>query len=198
MRHPFRAVQFALPLLAAAPLAGQAEVAFAPAPAPATAVVPLAAAPAQRPAWTIRLTSDWPQYQTGTLCVNGGSESLNGTLTVDSTGAYHGFLERKATIQFCGKHAGAARECHLTLSSGGTVAATAHVEDGAAPVMLLAWSTPPDSGYATVQGTCQAEFLKAVRQLYLSVGHAIEVPLPAAGDTQAIRLEDYGWIAELQ
>ncbi len=195
MRHPFRAVQIALPLLAAAPLAGQAEVAFAPATGPAAA--PLAN-PAPRSTWTVRLTSDWPQYENGTMCANGGEETLSGTLALDAAGAYRGFLERKATIRFCGKHAHAAKDCHLTLNSTGMVEATGRVEEGAAPFLLLAWSTPPDSAYATVQGTCPAEFQKAVRQLYLSVAHAVEVPLPAAGDTRAIRLEDYGWIAELQ
>ncbi len=195
MRYPFRALLLLTrSLSAAAPLAGQAEVAFAP---PAAIAVTPAAPP--RAAWGIRLVSDWPQYVSGAGCVNGGSETLTGTLARDASGGFHGLLERSAVIRFCGQHGQAKAACTLTLTSTGVVEAVAREQrQGGEAWLALSWAAPAAGAEAVVTGTCPEAFRAAVERLYLSVAHALEVPLPSEGGAHAIRLEDYGWVAELR
>lgn len=191
MRRPSRALLFVAGfMLAAVPLAAQAEVAFAP-PAPA--------ATAPRAAWGVRLVSDWPQYVSGAECVNGGGETLAGSLARDASGEFHGFLERTATIRFCGQHGQAATACTLTLASTGLVEAVAREQrQGGEAWLALSWAAPASGATAEVTGNCPEAFEAAVERLYLSVAHAVEVPLPSADGAHVIRLEDYGWIVELR
>ncbi len=194
MSPPFRALLLlARPLLATAPLAGQAEVAFAP---PATATIAPAVAP--RAAWGVRLVSDWPQYVSGAGCVNGGSEVLTGTLARDASGGFRGLLERSAVIRFCGQHGQAATACTLTLTSTGVVEAVAREQrQGGEAWLAVSWAAPEGGGEAHVTGNCPVAFQAAVERLYLSVAHTLEVPLTGAAG-QPMHLEDYGWIAELR
>ncbi|MBK6422998.1 MAG: hypothetical protein IPI38_09665 [Gemmatimonadetes bacterium] len=198
MRATFRVLLFlAQPLVTAAPLAAQAEVALA-APYPLSPS-PGDTRPAVRAIWGVRLTSDWPQYVSGAECVNGGSETLTGTLIRDAAGGFRGLLERSAVIRFCGQHGQAATACTLTLTSTGVVEAVAREQrDGAETWLALSWAAPEGGAEAQVTGSCPAAFQAAVERLYLSVGHTLEVPLTAGGGAQVVRLEDYGWIAELR
>lgn len=191
MPHPFRALLLlAQPLLASTPLAGQAEVAFAP---------PAATTAAPRAAWGVRLTSDWPQYVSGADCVNGGTETLSGTLRRGADGGFQGLLERTAIIRFCGQHGQAPEVCTLTLNSTGVVEAVAREQRAGGEAWLaLSWAASEGGGETRVTGNCPEAFQAAVERLYLSVAHALEVPLTGDEGTRAIRLDDYGWIAELR
>lgn len=178
--------------LLAAPLAGQGTLALTERPdlpvRPRLPVNPL------RDSYTVRLTSDWPQYRSGAGCVNGGDEVLTGTLESTASG-YAGVLRREATIRFCGSHGQASDACTLTLTSSGPVDAIARVE---AATLLLSWRAPDGAGEATVRGDCAPAFEDSMRRLYLSVAHSLEIPLPAGAGGHTVRLEDFGWIAEVR
>lgn len=197
MRYLPRPNSLFVPLvLLAAPLAGQGTLALAggrPLPArPAIPVNPL------REAYALRLTSDWPQYRSGAGCVNGGDEVVAGTLEATEAG-YAGTLRRDATIRFCGSHGQASDACTLTLTSSGPVDATARVYTvGESAMLLVSWQAPEGAGEATVHGDCAPAFEDSVRRLYFSVAHSLEVPLPAGSGGHTVRLEDYGWIAEVR
>lgn len=197
MRYLRRPILFLTPLfLLAAPMAAQGRLALAartPLPERASNTVnPL------RAAYQVRLTSDWPQYTTGAGCVNGGEELLTGTLQA-TAGGYAGTFRRTATIRFCGSHGQASDACTLTLTSTGPVAATARVySDGASPMLLLHWAAPEEGGDTDVSGDCLPAFEESVRRLYLTVAHTLEVPLPANPAGHTVRLDDYGWIAEIR
>lgn len=157
-----------------------------------------------RPSYRMRLVSDWPQLSGGGLgCVNGGQEVLEGTLTQTAEATYAGKFQRRATIRFCGAHAGATEMCALTLTAEGTVAASGTVAltrgDWTSPAIEFRWSTPDGASDAMVEGDCSAEFNEKVKQLYLSASHALEFTLPPAGEgRRTMALDDYGWIVDVQ
>lgn len=196
MRYLRPPTLFLAPLfLLASPIVAQGHLALAArTPSPergSNTVNPL------RAMYQVRLTSDWPQYTTGAGCANGGEELLTGTLQATAAG-YAGTFRRTATIRFCGSH-GQVSECALTLMSTGPVAATARVySDGASPMLLLRWVAPEEGGDTEVSGDCPPAFEESVRRLYLTVAHTLEVPLPASPAGHAVRLDDYGWIAEIR
>lgn len=183
-------------LLSAAPVAGQAVVALAVPNGSPTHRPPRGVALAST--YQVRLTSDWPQYAAAPTCVNGGEETLTGTLVVGDDGHYRGQLYRSALIRFCGSHA-TAEACSLALASTGPVEAEAIVRrDPEGHHWELRWSAPPGATATTVSGSCAPEFGAALQRLYLSVSHALEVPLPGDLTGHPVRLEDYGWIVELR
>jgi len=196
-------------LLASAgvPLAAQAPAALAAGARELTAL-PLVQrainASALSPSYRVRLVSDWPQYRAGALgCSNGGQEVLEGTLSEGSDGGYTGRLRRHATIRFCGVHGGTGGACALTLTSEGQVAARGLVTQEAAgwndPWLRLQWTTPEGASEVAVEGDCPASFNEALERMYLSVSHSVEFPLPAAGaGRRTLRLDDYGWIVDVQ
>jgi hypothetical protein len=152
--------------------------------------------------YTLSLASDWPQLSAGgSGCMNGGQELLSGTLNRNGEGAYSGQLERRATIYFCGAHGAAQSACALTLSSTGPVQAEGHLlpaTRGSAPVVELRWAAAGASD-VTISGDCAPSFNASLRRLYLGVTHALEFPLPLAGEgPRSMRLEDYGWIVDVQ
>jgi hypothetical protein len=157
-----------------------------------------------KPAYLLRLVSDWPQLSGGGLgCVNGGQEVLEGKLTQTSSGEYAGQLTRKGTIRFCGVHGGAAEACALTLTSGGMVAARGMVTPvgpgWGEPQIELRWYAPDGASDAVVEGDCTAQFNDAVRRLYLSASHSLEFRLPTADQgRRTARLDDYGWIVDVE
>ncbi len=197
MRYLLRPTLFLAPLfLLTAPMAAQGRLVLAartPLPERVSKTVnPL------RAAYQVRLTSDWPHYTAGAGCVNGGEELLTGTLQATSAG-YAGILRRTATIRFCGSHGQASDACALTLTSSGPVDATALVyAAGESAMLLVSWKAPDGAGEATVSGDCAPVFEDSVRRLYFSVAHSLEVPLPAGSGGHTVRLEDYGWIAEVR
>jgi hypothetical protein len=157
-----------------------------------------------RPSYRMRLISDWPQLTAGGLgCVNGGQEVLEGTLAQTGDRSYAGRFRRRATIRFCGAHAGATELCTLTLTSDGIVAARGTVAivpgEWSDPAIELRWTTPDGASDATVEGNCTAEFNEKVKQLYLSASHALEFTLPPAGEPRrTMSLDDYGWIVDVR
>jgi len=157
-----------------------------------------------KPAYQLRLVSDWPQLSAGGVaCVNGGQEVLEGRLIQTSEGGYAGQLTRKGTIRFCGVHGGAAEACALTLTSGGTVWARGLVTSvgpgWSEPQIELRWYAPEGASDALVEGDCTAQFNDAVRRLYLTASHSVEFPLPAADQgRRTMRLDDYGWIVAVE
>lgn len=152
-----------------------------------------------RPSYQVRLTSAWPQYVAWPGCVNGGEEELTGTLLRAGDGSYHGVLRRATAIRFCGSHGQSADACTLLLAGEDVVAAVAmvHEEDGQR-YWVLRWAAPTVNGGAEVTGSCAPAFGAAVRRLYGSVAHALEVPLPTAPAGHRVHLEDFGWVAELR
>lgn len=157
-----------------------------------------------KPAYQVKLVSDWPQLSAGGLgCVNGGHEVLEGNLTQASSGDYTGVLVRKATIRFCGVHGTAARPCALTLTSAGKVTARGVVTPTSAgwadPLVSLRWFAPEGASDAVVEGDCPDQFNDSVRKLYLSVSHGVEFALPTADQgPRTVRLEDFGWIVDVR
>lgn len=157
-----------------------------------------------RPNYRMRLVSDWPQLTAGGLgCVNGGQEVLEGTLTQTGDASYAGKFRRRATIRFCGAHAGATEMCALTLTTDGTVAARGTVAlsrgDWTSPSIEFRWTTPEGASDVMVEGDCSADFNEKVKKLYLSASHALEFTLPPAGeDRRTMALDDYGWIVDVQ
>src|SRR5512138_2384018 len=112
----------------------------AQAPSPAGPALALAAEPvpatarALKPAYRIRLVSTWPQAADG-QCMNGGEETLEGSLVREADGSYRGTFTRRTRLLFCGAH-GLSRgdsasapiaSCALTLEGQGTVAMTGTV-----------------------------------------------------------------------
>lgn len=202
-----RTALFVLALGSAAPVAAQQATLLAAglpgAESPAAVTRALHAA-MLKPAYQVKLVSDWPQLSAGGVgCVNGGQEVLEGKLVQTSSGDYTGQLVRKGTIRFCGVHAGVAEVCALTLTSAGTVTArgaVAPIGNGwTSPVVTLRWSSPEGSSEAVVEGDCSAQFNEAVRRLYLSVSHSVEFLLPTADQgPSTVRLDDFGWIVDVR
>ena len=65
--------------------------------------------PARPPAelaatYHVRLESAWPQVPADEGCENGGSETVEGTLTRNPTGDYGGTFTRRTHLLFCGAH----------------------------------------------------------------------------------------------
>lgn len=193
-------------LILTAPLAAQQQLALAAGPrAELLPVVQRAITAALlRPLYRMRLVSDWPQLTAGGLgCVNGGQEVLEGTLTQTGDASYAGQFKRKASIRFCGAHAGATEMCALTLTSDGTVAARGTVAqtrgDWTSPGIEFRWSTPDGASSVMVEGDCTPEFNEKVKKLYLSASHSLEFTLPPAGEgRRTMALDDYGWIVDVQ
>lgn len=187
------------------PLRAQESLAFATVPHTGVRMTVDGGAPRNallKASYQVRLVSDWPQLSAGGLsCVNGGQEVLEGRLIQNPAGEYTGQLTRKATILFCGVHAGAASSCALTLTSDGTVSARGAVlESGPKEAEVeLRWFAPDGSAQAVVEGDCSPQFNDSVRRLYLGASHSLEFPLPAATEPgRTVRLDDYGWIVDVR
>ena len=198
---------FALVVFAAVPLEAQQSLVLAAGPHdhdPLPLVSNALHAAMLKPVYQLRLVSDWPQLSGGGIgCINGGQETLEGRLIQTSDGGYAGQLVRQATIRFCGVHGAARDACALTLTSAGTVSARGAVTPvgpgwGSAEIALR-WQAAEGASDAVVEGDCSAGFNDAVRRLYLGASHSLEFPLPTAGeDRLTVRLDDFGWIVDVQ
>lgn len=207
MRRAMLVMIATMRLASAAPLAGQGAHALAAGPSerdPGAFVNRALLGAALKPAYAVRLVSDWPQLTAGgTGCVNGGQEVLSGELVQRSGGNYTGDLTRQATIRFCGVHADAVEACALTLTSRGTVEARGEVRPEQTgwvePLLTLRWVAATDGGGVAIEGDCSPAFTEALRAMYLGATHALEFPLPLAGEPgRTLRLEDYGWIVDIR
>ena len=181
-----------LSALTAAPAAAQTIV-HSDAAAPPRVALP--------DAYRLRLESAWPQATADQACRNGGDEIVEGLLQRGADGVYRGSLERRTLILFCGAHAASGRPCELALEGDGTVATTGHVvPDETSPsgsALRLSWR-PSDTHAAIVRGACSAQFKRAVKGMYLSAVHGVELAVPAAGQGKRVeRLENYAWTAEV-
>lgn len=205
MHRRSAAILFALVSASAAAAQSQQLLAAGPRNSDPPAVVTHALHAAMlKPAYQLRLVSDWPQLSGGGLgCVNGGQEVLEGQVSQTSSGDYAGQLTRKATIRFCGIHGSAAEACALTLTSAGVVTARGPVTpvspNWSEPQIELRWFTPEGASQAVVEGDCSAQFNESVRRLYLTASHSVEFALPTAGQgPRTMRLDDYGWIVDVR
>lgn len=159
---------------------------------------------ALKPEYKVSLTSNWPELRASDgSCVNGGREVLTGRLRQTSGGNYVGKLLRRASIQFCGAHGAATERCSLTLESEGAVAANGEVRPflvgWARPMVALRWVSLSEDNDVIVSGDCPPAFNQALRRMFLGVTHLLEFELPTAGeDRLAQRLDDYGWIVEVE
>jgi len=153
-----------------------------------------------RGTYRIRLVSEWPQLSDASGCLNGGQETLEGSLGRSDGNTYSGFLVRTSTISFCGSHPTSSLSCRLTVKGSGIVMATGEVDaSGELPRMRLVWTPPAQGGQAEVSGDCSPGFSEAVRAMYLRVSHLVEIPLPAGTVTsRGVRLEDYGWVVSVE
>ena len=149
----------------------------------------------------LRLTSAWPELRLSPECVNGGEEALSGSLHWVSSGRYRGELNRQTTIRFCGAHGSVADACSATLTGSGTVMAEGTVlgpsdrRDG--NLVELRWS-PDSTTVASLSGDCPQDFGEALRKLYATATHSIELVLPAGGQRpEKQQVEDYGWVVEI-
>jgi len=158
--------------------------------------------PALAERYHVRLTSAWPQLPAGAGCSNGGSETVEGTLTRTESGDYAGTFDRTTHLLFCGAHGSGGDACTLTLDGAGRVAMRGMVvADERSPsgrALRVAWI--PETGHAAeVRGECGDGFKGKVEQMYLSVRHGAEFALPNAGAApRTERLEDYGWTVEVE
>jgi len=161
--------------------------------------------PALAERYQVRLTSAWPQLPGGAGCENGGSETVEGTLTQTGGGEYAGTFTRRTHLLFCGAHGAqstAGDACSLVLDGqGGVEMRGAVVSDERSPsgrALRVVW-TPAAEHAVGVTGACGAEFKESVERMYLSVRHGAEFALPNAGAApRTERLEDYGWIVEVR
>jgi len=184
----------ALTILLTASAATQA-IAFRELPAP-RAAAPLA------DAYHLTLESAWPQLGTsGVACRNGGDELVRGMVSRNAAGIYEGTLDRSTLLFFCGTHGASGEACELVLEGDGSVTVRGVVvPDEASPsgsALRLSWAPRADHA-AQVQGECSADFKRSVREMYLSVRHGAEFPLPVVGKGMRQRLEDYGWTVEIE
>ncbi|HEX6107307.1 MAG TPA: hypothetical protein VFZ26_17095 [Gemmatimonadales bacterium] len=192
---PLHAAAFAL-LLAAAPSVSAQAIAFGEPP-------PIRALPDQLAGrYHVRLTSAWPQLPAGAGCVNGGVETVEGTLTRTGRSDYFGTLTRKTRLLFCGAHGAVGEPCALVLDGEGdvtmrgTLVADEHSPNGRA--LRVTW-TPGAEHAARVTGACDPEFKEKVERMYLSVRHGAEFALPDAGTApRRERLENYAWTVEVE
>lgn len=198
------------PAIALALMALSSPALVAQSVAPATALALREATPSlPRPtllksAYRIHLRSTWPQLAAGPAgCMNGGEETLDGTLTLGADGSYIGTFERHTQLLFCGAHGpGSGEGCQLTLEGAGRVQVSAVVmSDDTSPSgrsARLLWVPAPDHG-ATVTGACPARFKQAVETMYLSAVHGVELPLTAAGSgPRTEELQGYAWTVNVE
>lgn len=154
--------------------------------------------------YRVRLTSDWPQFGTpASGCVNGGVETIEGTLRRTADSGYSGTLTRRTTIQFCGSHGKALDGCSVTLRGEGPVVASADVtvglgEWGGHPTRLR-WIPNAEETRGSVEGDCPEQFTGRLLEMYRSAPHSVEFLLPPAGkDLQVQHVRDYGWVVEVR
>jgi hypothetical protein len=152
-------------------------------------------------AYHLKLESAWPQAAAGDACRNGGDELVEGTLRLGADGVYRGSFDRRTLLLFCGAHGASGEACELTLEGEGKVAMTGYaVSDetsSSGSALRLSWQPSPAHG-AIVRGACSADFKRSVEEMYLSVPHGVELPVPAGGEGgRRERLENYAWIAEM-
>jgi hypothetical protein len=151
-------------------------------------------------AYHLRLRSAWPQLRSANDCRNGGDEIVEGMLTRDRDGTYHGSLDRRTRILFCGAHGTSGDACELVLEGDGKVLMSGVVvpdeTSRSGNALRVSWRPSPSHG-ATVRGACSADFMRTAREMYLSVRHGAEFPLPAAGEALRERLENYAWRVEV-
>lgn len=182
-----------LTLLLAAPVVTQA-IAYGERPAPRVATV-------LAEAYHVSLESAWPQLASTADCRNGGDEMLRGMVARNAEGVYQGTLDRNTMLYFCGAHGPQGKACELVLEGDGSVAVEGFVvSDETSPsgrALRLTWAPKPDHA-AQVQGACSAGFKRSVREMYLTVRHAAEFPLPVAGEGLREQLENYAWTVEVQ
>ncbi len=154
------------------------------------------------PAYRLRLTSTWPQWEGAPArCAYGGLETVEGVLVRTGYDSYSGTFTRRTRLIFCGSHGSDAGTCELILEGKGRVAMTGLVvPDELSPTGVsarLAWVPTPDHE-AVVQGLCAPAFKQAVERMYLTVQHGAEVPLPVAGGPPIKQqLENYAYVAEI-
>lgn len=152
--------------------------------------------------YRVRLTSAWPQLPAGAGCANGGTETVEGTLTRTSGGDYAGTFTRVTHLLFCGAHGSGGGPCALTLDGEGGVAVRGMVvADERSPsgrALRVAWT--PDAGHvARVRGECGADFKQKVERMYLSARHGVEFAVPNAGAApRTERLEEFAWIVDVE
>ena len=194
----------ALALAALIPSDAAAQSALRPARASFALAGEAPAPSALKVAYHLRLTSTWPQEAAGD-CRNGGEETLDGILVRNADGTYSGSFTRNTRLLFCGAHGSegaAAESCALTLRGAGKVTMKGMVvEDETSPSGRSArveWAPAPGNA-ALVTGACPVAFKNALRSMYLSTRHGVEIPLTATGEgPRTERLENYPWTVELE
>jgi hypothetical protein len=150
----------------------------------------------------VRLTSAWPQFIGADGCLNGGEETIDGTLERTADGGYAGVLRRMSRISFCGPHGPDVGSCGLTLNGDGAVRATV-VFPGASGTngqsSWLEWTPDPAASRTSVSGSCGGHFDGALQAMYLGASHGVELILPFE-DSGALhqRIEDFGWVADVE
>lgn len=157
--------------------------------------------PTMEPSYRLRLTSAWPELQAPNGCTDGGAEMLEGTLIRTGDASYAGKFTRRTRLLFCGSHGKGAGACELTLEGEGEVTMSAVViRDETSPSgrsARLTWQ--PTAGHrAVVSGPCAESFKLGVKQMYLSVRHGAEVPLPTSAAPLKQQLDNYGYVAEIE
>jgi hypothetical protein len=108
-------------------------------------------------------------------------------------------LPDPARLGFCGAHAQAV-PCRLQLTGKGAVDVTASVvANGEGVSLSTVWRPVPVRATVQIAGTCSPEFEAALRSMYLTAIHRVEVPvLAGVAGRQSVTLEDYGWLAEIE
>lgn len=189
------------------------DAAAAQAPASSTLAITAASVPAGtralKSSYRVRLSSTWAQETDAHGCLNGGEETVEGTLARASDGSYAGTFTRRTRLLFCGAHGVRGNDaqtpvesCALTLEGGGTVAMTgAVVADETSPSGRSArvrWTPGPDAE-VTVTGACPPAFKAAVDTMYRTATHGVEFPLTTVGQgARTERLENYAWKVEVE
>lgn len=184
------------------PVLGQSADGRAPTALALTAEsAPVPGPAALKRAYHLSLTSTWLQQVVAAGCRNGGEETLEGTLALETDGTYSGRFARRTRLLFCGAHGPAAAGCSLMLEGKGAVAMTGVVlADETSPSgrsVRVTWMPAPGHD-AEVTGACAEGFKQAVREMYLSTPHAAEFPLTTVGSApRTEELDSYAWKVRL-
>jgi hypothetical protein len=152
--------------------------------------------------YTLRLASAWPSPAGETdECNNRSSETLAGALVRVDAGHYGGRLVRQSDIGFCGSHPATGPACSARLQGVDTVDAV--VELGPATPggheSRIAWRPRGEGKSVESWGSCDERFSSALRRMYGSVTHSLELVLPERGaGLRKQALDDWGWTGTVE
>jgi hypothetical protein len=152
--------------------------------------------------YMLRLASAWPSPAGETEeCNNRSSETLAGALVRVDDRHYRGRLVRRSDIGFCGSHPTAGPPCSARLQGVDTVDAAVElgpVTSGGRESRIV-WRPNGEGNSVESWGSCDEHFSTALRKMYGSATHSLELVLPVRGaGIREQALDDWGWTGTVE